>query len=59
MAGTTVLQQWKQYPKFAKQYHANLTIMPQGEHWFLTEKQMSFLDKWITENQFTRASQNR
>lgn len=23
--------------------------MPEGEHWFHTEKQMEFLDKWITD----------
>lgn len=33
---------------FAKQIHAELTIMPKGEHWFHTEKQMKFLDRWIT-----------
>lgn len=37
---------------FAKQHHADLTIMPGGEHWFHTEEQMQFLDNWIrkTEN---------
>ena len=33
---------------FAKQIHAELTIMPNGEHWFHTEEQMKFLDRWIT-----------
>ena len=33
---------------FAKQTGAELTVMPGGEHWFHTEKQMQFLDRWIT-----------
>lgn len=33
---------------FAKQTGAELTVMPGGEHWFQTEKQMQFLDRWIT-----------
>ena len=32
---------------FAKQHHADLTVMPRGEHWFHTEEQMRFLDEWI------------
>lgn len=32
---------------FARKYHADLTVMENGEHWFHTEEQMSFLDKWI------------
>ena len=35
---------------FAKQHHANLTVMPGGEHWFHTEEQMRFLDQWIKEH---------
>ena len=34
---------------FSKRYHAELTVMPGGEHWFHTDKQMQFLDKWIVE----------
>lgn len=34
---------------FAKQHHADLTVMPDGEHWFHTEEQMQFLDHWIRE----------
>ena len=34
---------------FAKRYHADLTDMPDGEHWFHTDKQMQFLDHWIRE----------
>lgn len=33
---------------FAKQIGAELTVMPGGEHWFHTEEQMQFLDRWIT-----------
>ena len=28
---------------------ASLTVMPGGEHWFHTDKQMRFLGEWITE----------
>lgn len=34
---------------FAEQIHATLTVMPDGEHWFHTEEQMTFLDQWIKE----------
>ena len=32
---------------FAERYHADLTVMPGGEHWFHTEEQMQFLDNWF------------
>ena len=32
---------------FAKAHGAKLTVMEGGEHWFHTEKQMAFLDRWI------------
>ena len=32
---------------FARQHHADLTVMPGGEHWFHTGEQMQFLDRWI------------
>ena len=32
---------------FAEKTGAELTIMPDGEHWFHTEWQMQFLDQWI------------
>lgn len=35
---------------FANQTNANLTIMPNGEHWFHTDNQMKFLDEWIRKN---------
>lgn len=28
-------------------HNANLTVMENGEHWFHTEEQVTFLDKWI------------
>lgn len=34
--------------KFAKRVGAKLTVMKNGEHWFHTEEQMSFLDDWIS-----------
>lgn len=36
---------------FVNKTDANLTVMPNGEHWFHTEEQMAFLDKWIKEGQ--------
>lgn len=33
---------------FAERTGAELTVMPDGEHWFHTDAQMRFLDKWIT-----------
>ena len=32
---------------FAKKIGANLTVMPGGEHWFHTERQLQFLDSWL------------
>ena len=32
---------------FANKYQATLTVMEGGEHWFHTEDQMLFLDRWI------------
>ena len=36
---------------FAKRIGAELTVMPNGEHWFHTEEQMRFLDDWLLERQ--------
>ena len=33
--------------EFADQTGASLTVMPNGEHWFHTDEQMQFLDRWI------------
>ena len=35
---------------FAREHRAGLTVMENGEHWFHTEEQMRFLDKWIRMN---------
>lgn len=35
---------------FSKEICAKLTIMPDGEHWFHTDKQTAFLYNWIIEN---------
>lgn len=36
-----------QTPWEAERVGATLTVMPGGEHWFHTEEQMAFLDRWI------------
>lgn len=33
---------------FAESICADLTVMENGEHWFHTDEQMEFLDKWIS-----------
>lgn len=33
--------------RFKEEHHATLTVMQDGEHWFHTDVQMSFLDNWI------------
>ena len=35
---------------FARRVGTELTVMPDGEHWFHTEEQLRFLDAWITED---------
>ena len=35
---------------FTRRVGAELTVMPDGEHWFHTEEQLRFLDAWITED---------
>lgn len=32
---------------FANKIGATVTVMNHGEHWFHTEEQMNFLDKWF------------
>lgn len=34
---------------FAARFHAKLTVMPNGEHWFHTEEQLAVLHQWETE----------
>lgn len=33
---------------FSERTGAELTVMPDGEHWFHTQRQLQFLDSWIT-----------
>ena len=33
---------------FARRYSASLTVMEDGEHWFHTQRQICFLDNWIS-----------
>jgi len=35
---------------FANKINAKLTTVKDGEHWFHTDEQMNFLDKWFKEN---------
>ena len=32
---------------FAEKHGASITVMDGGEHWFHTEEQLAFLDKWL------------
>ena len=32
---------------FAQRTGARLTVMPGGEHWFHTDEEMAFLDRWL------------
>ena len=36
---------------FAREHKAELTVLAHGEHWFHTDEQMQFLDKWIKRNE--------
>lgn len=33
--------------RFVQRFNVDLTVMDQGEHWFHTEAQLSFLDRWV------------
>ena len=35
---------------FVEKINAELTVMPDGEHWFHTKEQMQFLDHWFLKN---------
>ncbi len=43
------LQSLEILKSFSEKYSADLTVMPNGEHWFHTKKQMCFLDNWLRE----------
>ena len=49
-AGNDNMTSRKTMTNFANKINANLTTMKDGEHWFHTEEQMIFLDKWFKEN---------
>ena len=41
---------------FANKYQASLTEMQDGEHWFHTEEQIRFLDRWIEKKPYSYPS---
>lgn len=41
------LSSYETISRFSAQNDAELTVMPNGEHWFHTDEQMRFLDAWI------------
>lgn len=41
------LTSYETISNFANKMNATLTILKDGEHWFHTEEQMHFLDRWI------------
>ncbi len=47
--GKDVMTDYETISLFAEKHNSHLTVMKDGEHWFHTEEQMIFLDKWITE----------
>ena len=46
-AGQDNLTSHKTVDAFMESHNANLTVMENGEHWFHTEEQVAFVDKWI------------
>ena len=44
------LTSFKTVFEFASRTGASLTVMPNGEHWFHTDEQMNFLDRWIEQS---------
>ena len=48
-AGNDNMTALKTVDEFAEQFHASLTIMKNGEHWFHTPEQLMVLNQWITE----------
>ena len=36
--------------EFTEQFHASLTVMENGEHWFHTPEQLEILNKWVADN---------
>lgn len=46
-AGNDNLTSYETISEFAEKTNSSLKIMEDGEHWFHTEEQMVFLDKWL------------
>lgn len=44
------LTRWDDINSFVQYNGCELTVMEDGEHYFHTEKQLAFLEKWITEH---------
>ena len=47
--GNDAITSYETIKAFAEKHRASLTVMENGEHWFHTEEQLIFLDKWIRE----------
>lgn len=48
-AGQDALTSRETVDKFIDSHNAELTVMENGEHWFHTEEQISFLNGWMAE----------
>lgn len=46
-----VITSYETVSGFAEAHGARLTVMDGGEHWFHTDEQMRFLDKWISSSE--------
>ena len=46
-AGKDNLTSYETISRFARETHASLTVMEDGEHWFHTGEQLAFLDAWL------------
>lgn len=47
-AGNDSMTSYETISGFAAKANASLTIMENGEHWFHTDEQLAFLDKWLS-----------
>ena len=47
-AGNDNLTLYETISEFAVKTNSSLKVMKDGEHWFHTEKQLAFLDDWLT-----------
>lgn len=46
-AGRDALISRQTVDSFVSSHHAALTVMEDGEHWFHTDEQLAFLDRWM------------